>query len=436
MLKNTKYGMVTTDHMEMEWDIVEIKIGFSRRNITPHPGVELGGYAGYRPCSGYHDPIWCKAMVLEQEDHRWALLSFDLLSIDESLSNRIAEAVTPVGIETVLCAAIHSHATPCGIVLNEGPLAEVNRVADTDPEGFSAYTEAVIENAAAACQEAVSYLESFKVRAARGPAPIIGSERHTGEIMNLTMTAVQIQTQSGRTLMLYQIPCHPTVLGPENLLVSADFVAGIEERLEADMAIFLNGAAGDISTRFTRKGQTFEECDRMADIAADALRDLIRNVPYDHPEPVKGLQAHIPLQPKPVESKENAQRAFEEAMARWKAGMDSGTEPGELRILKSYVEGAGVALEFARTMKGIERLHLPVTVFTFCGMSFATVPGEIFSSLWNLNAVPICYTNGYYRYIADRKAYELGYYETMAAILAPGQGEVFLEQINRLLKQL
>ena len=46
----------------------------------------------------------------------------------------------------------------------------------------------------------------------------------------------------------------------------------------------------------------------------------------------------------------------------------AGADPGTLRILKSYVEGAGVNLEFAQTMGGIRELSLPVTVFRFCGI--------------------------------------------------------------------
>lgn len=414
----------------------KMKIGFSRAKITPPVGTELGGYAGYRPCAGVHDPLWCKAVVLEQEGKRYALLAMDLLSVDESLSDAISRELAPLGIANAVVAAIHSHATPCGIILGEGPLAEVNRVADTDPEGFKAYTRWMIQQAVTACREAASNLESFEVRSARGPAPVIGSERHTGETADLTMTAVQIRTESGRNLLLYQIPCHPTVLGPENLLASADFVGGIEKRLAADMTVFLNGAAGDISTRFTRREQTFEECDRMAEIAAKAVDKLICDIPYGAPEPLKGLHTHITLRPRPVEPEESAQKTFEDAMARWRAAEEAGENPAAVRILKSYVEGAGVALEFARTMKDIRQLHLPVTVFTFAGLRFATVPGEMFSSLWDLNAVPICYANGYYRYIADRNAYDAGYYEAMAAILARGQGEEFLKQTAQLLTRI
>jgi hypothetical protein len=113
-----------------------------------------------------------------------------------------------------------------------------------------------------------------------------------------------------------------------------------------------------------------------------------------------------------------------------------GADAGTVRILKSYVEGAGVNLEFARTMQGIDRLHLPVTVFRFGGMDFASVPGELFSSLQPEAVAVIGYANGYYRYLAPKQAYEDGWYEAMAAILAPGEGERLVSEMKKLLGQL
>ena len=44
-----------------------MRIGFTKVDITPPVGTGLGGYAGFRPCSGTHDPLCCKAEVLIQE---------------------------------------------------------------------------------------------------------------------------------------------------------------------------------------------------------------------------------------------------------------------------------------------------------------------------------------------------------------------------------
>ena len=97
---------------------------------------------------------------------------------------------------------------------------------------------------------------------------------------------------------------------------------------------------------------------------------------------------------------------------------ERGDDPAAVRIAKSYVEGAGVNLEFARTMGNIRELRLPVTVFQLGDLHFATVPGEIFSTIRPENAAVISYANGYCRYLCGEKAYEKNYCEAMAALWA------------------
>ena len=94
-----------------------MKIGFAKREITPPAGMELGGYAGYRPNSGVHDPLWCKVILLEQAGVRYGLVVLDLMCADESLCTRIAAAVAPLGVskERLIVSAIHSHAAPAGV---------------------------------------------------------------------------------------------------------------------------------------------------------------------------------------------------------------------------------------------------------------------------------------------------------------------------------
>ena len=65
-----------------------MKLGFAKENITPPLGLELGGYAGYRPNSGVHDPLWCKAVLLEHACARYGLVVLDLMCVDESLHRR------------------------------------------------------------------------------------------------------------------------------------------------------------------------------------------------------------------------------------------------------------------------------------------------------------------------------------------------------------
>jgi hypothetical protein len=301
---------------------------------------------------------------------------------------------------------------------------------------FADYIRQVIDAAAACCGRAAAGLEKFEVRTARGAAPAVGSERHTGKAPIGELTVVQFKTESGRILTVYNFPCHPTVTNAANLQVSTDFVAGIEAQLGADMAVFLNGAAGDISTRYTRRESSFTECERMGKIAGEQVLKTIRNVPFVQPTALKGVHTNITLEARTVDAVEDAERAFQTYMKRWQEALSRGEDALTVRILKSYVEGAGVNLEFAQTMDGIRELNLPVTVFRFCGLDFISIPGELFSTLKPENTSVIAYANGYYRYICDENAYEAGYYEAMAAIIARGQGEHLMKEIRKLLRQL
>ena len=415
-----------------------MKLGFAKRGITPPLGMELGGYAGYRPCSGVHDPLWCKVLLLEQEDGLFALVMLDLMCADESLCDAIAEAVAPLGIarQRLIVAAIHTHAAPAGVLPQKGPLARINEAIVPENPGFKAYMESIVEKAKEACAEAAQTAEPFRLRTGRGPLPPLGSERHTGAQPNGALTVVEFLLESGRKAVFYNFPCHPTVLSAANLQVSADFAGQIEAHLDADMAVFANSAAGDISTRFTRKESSFRECQRMGKLAAEHIRAALEGAPYEEPTPLIGRCVTLTLPARQVEPPELAKEKFEKAMERWQQGIAAGEDAGTVRILKSYVEGAGVNLEFARSMDGIREFAVPVTAFKFAGISFITVPGEFYSTLLPPFAAAICYANGYYRYIADENAYEAGHYEALAAIVARGGGEIVSNTIRQLLEEL
>lgn len=417
---------------------MSIMIGFSKSDITPPPGVVLGGYAGYRPCGGTHDPLYCKAIVLEQAGLRFCLVALDLLCVDEGLYRRIAQKVSYLGIEPqrLIVSAIHTHAAPQGVISDEGPLTEVNCSAEERTPEFRAYMEDVICKTESACRIAIETLEPFLVRTAKSATPPVGSERHTGATPGGDLTVIQCKTESGKLLTLYNFPCHPTVLGPDNLLASADFAAGIEALLNCDMAVFLNGAAGDISTRFTRQESSFAECSRMSQIAAKHVQSVIQNLPFTQPEPLRGIHTMISLQPRPIVSVATAQAELQERTTQWEDAKTAGADAASLRLLKTYVEGAWVNLEFAKSMAGIQQLDLPVTVFCFAGMEFATIPGELFSTLQPEGLSIIAYSNGYFRYICPEEAYEANHYEAMAAIVARGSGERLIHEIKQLHRQL
>ncbi|MBR2888872.1 MAG: hypothetical protein IKC09_01180 [Oscillospiraceae bacterium] len=418
---------------------MKMRLGFAQGDMTPPVGIELGGYAGYRPNEGFHDPLHCKAVVLEQDGVRYALVTLDLLCVDEPLYLAAAAAVAELGItrQRLIVCAIHSHAAPLGVLPGEGILGELNCTDIRDRVRFREYMDRVVRILTETCRRAVEGLEPFRVAVGRGPVPPLGSERHTGASAGGSLTALRFRTDSGRELLLYSFPCHPTVLPPANLQCSGDFVGCIPKYLDGKMAVFCNGAAGDISTRFTRREATFAECDRMGQMAAQAIRACLKDRPLRAPEPLRGIQTGISLKLRGTDAPDVAEARLASATEVWEAAATAGEEPGKLRLLRSKVEGAWVNLEFARKLPPVEALTLPVTAFRFMGVNVVTIPGELYSTLLpDTETVAICYANGYDRYIGDRGAYDRGDYEALAAVLAPGEGETLCRRLKEILASI
>ncbi len=416
-----------------------MRIGFSKKIITPAMGVELGGYAVKRKCNEVHDELYCKCIVLEQNDKHYVLFALDLLCVDVSLYKKIAKSLSSYGVaaENIIACAIHSHSSPRGIVLGEGELKEINKQSMPDDVLHLDYIDSVIGSVVNAYKSAASRLEPFRVRTAQLEGFNVGSERHTGEKAKSLLTVMEFLTDSNRSLVCYSFPCHPTVMGPSNLSVSADFIANVESLLHSDMAVFINSAAGDISTRFTRQESSFEECNRLAKLVADKIKMLLQELEFENATELRTAHKIIELKARKVESEETAKEKFDKLTADWEEAVQAQKDAKTIRILKSYVEGAGTNLKFAKSMKNLSKLHLPVTVFSFCGLDFISVPGELFSSLTtNEPVVFLAYANGYYRYICNKAAYENNYYEALASILEKGEGEKFITEALQLLNEL
>lgn len=77
-----------------------------------------------------------------------------------------------------------------------------------------------------------------------------------------------------KTLLLYNYACHPTVTGPENLMITADFPYAVEQSLNYDVVMFVNGNAGNISTRFTRRDSSFEQVEIYRTELSETLQGL------------------------------------------------------------------------------------------------------------------------------------------------------------------
>ncbi len=87
----------------------------------------------------------------------------------------------------------------------------------------------------------------------------------------------------------------------------------IEKTKKGAVALFTNGAFGDVSTRFTRRGQTFRETERLGTIlAAEVLKTLEQIETSDRVE-VNALSKNVRLLFKKLPSLEEVEKRVKEA---------------------------------------------------------------------------------------------------------------------------
>jgi hypothetical protein len=248
--------------------------------------------------------------------------------------------------------------------------------------------------------------------------------------------------------LMMLIPCHPTVLGAWNLEVSADLHGGIRRAIRARLEaasqdatlLTATSAAGDISTRFSRRESSFAEVDRLGELV---VRPMVSAL--ERPRPVEGglMQATetvwLPMRERDAEAEA---RRHAEALAAWQMiEHDPAVSESEKRRVYTRLQGASIL----REMGDIAPVAVTIGGWLLGDvLAIVTVPGELFASCGRLieEASPfdstwvVGYANGYAGYLVDDAAIAAGTYEALASPYAPGAGQVVVDAALKMLRDL
>jgi len=233
-----------------------LKAGASTVDITPPLGYPMWGYSDREGVSErVHDPLYAKALVLDDGKQKLAIVGLDLGRTPggQGLDYIRARVQKNSGINNLLIVASHTH---------QGPVIE-RRDWPSEEKPWVAAMEA---NIAAAIEQANARLEEARIAADHGTV-YIGHNRRVvrkdGSVLMLWRNEERIPTKpvdpdvgiirvddtSGKPIaILVSYTCHPVVLGPDNLNISADYPGVMMDMVERELGgtcIFLQGAAGD-----------------------------------------------------------------------------------------------------------------------------------------------------------------------------------------------
>jgi Neutral/alkaline non-lysosomal ceramidase, N-terminal len=430
--------------------------GFHKVCISPPIGAPLAGFAARQGvATGIHDDLFARALALANEQTAIAFVSVDVLALPRHFIESVRAAInarTGIAPEAVMIAATHTHAGPVTISTFFNPDESL------DANYMDRLAEAMVESVVTA------WRERFPARVGVGVGRVagIGVNRRTPDKLPIDeeIGIIKIADADGRArAALINHACHPTVLGPDNLLVTGDFPAFAIEEIEAALgadgfAIFTNGAQGNISMGHSSElsaigvitpGRTFERAAELGYRLGDAALAALPEIKTDADPKLRALSQSVDLPLKKLPSIEEAARVLREADARLAKLNVLHELSEELNRAKSERLYASITHFYARETSKLPDGYLPIELqgVRINDTALIAVPAEVFVEigLQVKQRAPrrtfiVGIANGYIGYLTTEAAHGLGGYEVVSSKVAPEAEAVLIEKTLELEKQL
>ncbi|HYG76634.1 MAG TPA: neutral/alkaline non-lysosomal ceramidase N-terminal domain-containing protein [Planctomycetota bacterium] len=439
---------------------VEFSVGAAAVKITPPQGTPLAGFYAMRPSTGVLDDIYSKAMVIEQDGAKVAIVSLDMCYTTRPIilnARKLIAEKTGIPAERVLISATHTHTGPA-----------LERQATID-ELTGARTPAAVQYAASLpALIAQSVIEANEKRApARAHAAIEREEnlsfnrrfvmkdgtfgwnipkssannvlRPSGPIdPDVGVLYIETSANPARPIATYvNFAMHPVTVGGTK--ISSDYPHFLCKRLAEHkgpemITLFANGCCGnighrDISSPDAQSG--VRESDRIGSRLAAAVQRA-----YERMTPLQAFAPRVATQMVSLPLRKFTEQQAEKARAvvlRMSDPKLSTTVKAEAFCVLDVLAREGKPLEVE-----IQAIALSDE------LAIVALPGEIFVELGLelKKSSPFKYTliaelaNGSIGYIPNRAAFPEGNYEVVSARTEEGSGELLIETALKLLKDL
>ena len=415
-----------------------MKVGAAKVDITPPLGMQLEGFevrtAG---ATGIHDPLHARALVAEGADGTTvALVVADLIQVDPRLQGLVADevvALTGIPRERLQLAGTHTHSGP-----------RLTQPSDAE-RTIGHLVAGAVAQAWRDRREAVAAVGIGRV------AGIGGNRRPNGGPVDDRVIVTRIDGVDGRPIATHAgYGCHPTTLGPNNLLYTADY-PGVLCRL-LDEAVggvtnFSTGPQGDVNPGgYSPEGsmvgvvvpwRTFESAQRYGEILADCVlgvRAGLVPVPSDR---AWGDSRIVELRRKWLPEAGAAREVATLARA-------AADRVAEVRPSADAVYHAAVAAAYAELLADQAEdpgrdgpVRLRASALAIGPLLHVGVSGELFtglgmqikSALGDERTCVAALCDGTVGYLPTAEAFEVGGYEPNASLLEAGEGERLVEAV-------
>lgn len=247
--------------------------GTAWNDITPPAGSLMAAFperpAGVRRASGTLDPVRAKALALRGEKENVILVSADLCGIRkksvERMRTAICRQISGIQPDHILIAATHTHAGPetlflFGATPNDKDVLNIeNSIIDAAVRAWKDMTPVQLKIGTKPI-----YLNHNR-RKRDGQGRMVMSHEYAGDNpagpVDPELTTLAFITPEGTVKsVVFHYTAHALTLGNKNKRFSSDYPGYaeriIEKNLPGSLALFLNGAAGNIHPRQCMRSDT------------------------------------------------------------------------------------------------------------------------------------------------------------------------------------
>jgi len=400
-------------------------------DITPPVGIYLDGYAARQGTSqGVHDPLMAQLLLLRAGERQSVIVCLDLIGMGLEFSQQVRQGIKAVigaPVECILLACSHTHSGPAGFM---PPHPGFTTRQDPDLQ------QMVVRKLCGGAIWVAQRLKPARLGIGRGSLDGIGLNRNDPEhgLVDREVLVLRIDDEAGKPLaVLMNYGCHPTVLGYQNLLFSADYPGAARSTLRQiypdTVFLYTNGASGDVSTRFTRRDQSFAEVERMGRLLAGEVLKLMQVIRTQPEVELNGRTSPVTLSFRPFPPSEVAQLEIQRLQSELDALKAAGAPHGEIRRATTRVEGATGQALMAQELAGRAANISQIQVLQIDDLGLVGIPGEPFTRTVldikrdspHLFTAVLSYANDNRGYFPDAASIAEGDYE---ALISPYGAQV------------
>ena len=461
--------------------------GTGRVDITPPIGIAHAGWGAqsHEGAEGIDMPLTITALVIEADGNtepaaRIAILDIDTCMLIEAYDVRIREAVTEkTGIPAANQRVSYTHT-------HSGPIEGLSWIVK-GAEMVEPWFHSMAPASAKAVEEAIRNIVPVRADSGTGHSEIninrrpvshdgnVFTGRNPGGFVDHEVLVTAIDDLDGNPVAtLVNYACHPTIMGPENKLITPDYPGPVRETVESIVGgtcLFLQGAAGNQGPVDGFSGDTavYRKLGKQLGIEAARVRLSIDPVPReekleeilpsgadlgmytfnqagesDDTLGVVESASSLPIKEMPPES--DVQANFDRISANLETVRKGGGSVEEVKRAAFPAKRETLLLRHTQTFgRGGEKRDIPIQVIRIGNTALVAIPVEPFAEIgtavkerspadWTLFSG---YSNGYYGYLPMAYAYPEGGYEVgPTAPFEAGAAEQMIEDCLDAIRKL